>query len=172
MKMKCITIIVISLFLFVTTASKLQAQRKVFISGHGLYAAPVDNNFHHLYDYGLGVDGTIGVGRNKTFLTGTIGYTWFKSSGCGCTGDLSYIPLKIGVRHFVFSKTVYLHADAGVASVSASGVSSQAAFTADGGIGVKLAHLELQADYDGYSRSNPSGYASWIALKAGFSFGL
>ena len=37
---------------------------------------------------------------------------------------------------------------------------------------VKLGMFEAQLDYDGFSRNDPSGYASWIGIKAGINIGL
>jgi hypothetical protein len=47
-------------------------------------------------------------------------------------------------------------------------------FSGDVGVGVKFAAFEAQLDYDGFTRKSPepSGYASWIGIKAGFNLGL
>ena len=82
--------------------------------------------------------------------------------------------MKIGVRQYLLvAKILYVQADAGVASIhnKASG-STTSRFSGDVGAGVKLGPFEVGLSYDGFTRSDPSGYASWLAFKAGWRLGL
>lgn len=150
-----------------------QAQKLFFLFGHALYASPVEQSFKDGYKYGAGVEGGAGIGWKKTFITGTIGYTSFSNESGNTAGKVNLIPVKIGVRHYLLEKLLYLHGDLGIMSVKNEMMSSaQSKFSGDVGAGIKLGLLEVQLDYDGFSRSNPSGYNSWFALKAGFAIGL
>jgi hypothetical protein len=81
------------------------------------------------------------------------------------------VPVKVGVRRYVFAKMLFLHGDLGAGFIKENKIDYSATkVTGDIGVGLKLAGLELLADYDGFIGNNPSG--SWFALKAGFSFGL
>lgn len=111
---------------------------------------------------------------SKTFLTGTIGYSKFQHAVLNTAGGISYVPLKIGLRHYIFAKMLYIHADAGLGIISSTGNSSNGItkFSGDFGAGVKFGFFELQADYDGFNASNPASYASWVGIKTGFNVGL
>jgi hypothetical protein len=152
---------------------KLQAQRLFFLYAHGLYANPVDKNFKNNNNYGAGVEGGAAVGWGKTFIVGTIGYTSFSASDKNTAGSTSYVPMKVGLRQYVFSKFIYLHGDIGVGKIK-NDLYDYSPFSGDVGVGVKFAAFEAQLDYDGFTRKSPepSGYASWIGIKAGFNLGL
>jgi len=165
---------------FVINCGNLYAQHVGFVFGHALYAGPLDKNFSNNYNSGLGVEGGGGIGWNKTFLVGTIGYTNFfhksvtdgDSSGPYASGsDLHFIPIKVGLRQYIFMKTIYLHGDVGLGNIK-SKAASDTRFSGDIGAGIKFMHFEVQIDYDGFTRNNPSGYASWFGIKAGLEFGL
>lgn len=88
-------------------------------------------------------------------------------------GHFVLIPVKLGIRQYVFSKLIYLHGDLGIMNIKYKNAStSESKFSSDFGVGVKLTAFEVQLDYDGFSRSDPSGYAFWIGIKAGFAIGL
>jgi hypothetical protein len=157
--------------IFIAFCNKLNAQHLILLFGHGIYATPTDKNFKTGYNTGLGAEAGGGVGWNKTFIVGTIGYSHFFKEGENSAGDVNIVPLKAGLRQYVFSKLIYIHGDLGVDKIK-NKISSDSRFSADIGAGIKLPFFELQVDYDGYTRDNPSGFASWIGFKAGFSFGL
>ena len=152
-------------------SGRLQAQQFVFLFGHGVYGSPVDKNFKNNYTTGLGVEGGAAIGWNKTFIVGTIGYTSFSTADGTPGGSLSFVPFKAGIRQYLLSKLIYIHGDLGIASVK-NDLFYQKRFSGDIGAGVKLGLFEAQLDYDGFARSDPSGYASWFAIKAGFNIGL
>jgi hypothetical protein len=161
-------------------SNEVNAQHVGFVFGHALYAGPIDKNFSNNYNSGLGVEGGGGMGWNKTFIVGTIGYSNFFHKSISETdsvapyasgSDLHFIPLKVGLRQYIFLKTVYLHGDVGIANLKSKSASASR-FSGDVGAGVKFLHFEVQIDYDGFTRSEPTGYASWFSLKAGLEFGL
>lgn len=168
---KAVTILVICIML--TVYNTAHAQKLFFLFGHALYASPVEKDFKDAYKYGIGAEGGAGIGWKKTFITGTIGYTSFSAESVNAAGKVNSIPVKIGVRHYLLEKLLYVHGDLGIASVKNEIMSSaQTKFSGDIGTGVKLGGFEVQLDFDGFSRKDPSGYSSWIALKAGFAIGL
>ena len=163
----------IFILLFTSSSQKLQAQKLVFLFGHAVYDAPTGSFANH-YNYGLGVEGGVGVGLNKTFLTGTIGYTNFFDKSGSNAGDLKYVPIKVGLRHYLVTKLLFFNLNAGVASVDNKLMSGSARFTADAGLGAKLGPLDLGINYDGFAGTNgiSSGWNSWFSCKAGFRIGL
>ena len=150
-----------------------QAQKVFFVFAHGQYASPVQASFKNDYNFGVGAEagGGINLGK-KTFLTGTVGYTVFNAPSKEI-GNTIYIPMKLGVRkYFLPTNLLFVHADAGVANIKdKTNNSSSSRFSGDVGAGVKLGLFELGLAFDGFSREN-AGYASWLAFKAGWHFGL
>lgn len=174
---KISTLLVAIMFLLGASAN---AQRLVFLYAHGAYAAPLDKNFSNNFTTGLGAEGGAGIGWKKTFIVGTIGYTNFFHKNVALIdsvgptispSDLHYIPIKVGLRQYIFMKTIYLHGDVGLGNIKDK-YASDTRFSGDIGAGVKFAGFEVQLDYDGFTRKDPSGYASWIGVKAGFNIGL
>ncbi|MEX6686651.1 hypothetical protein QTN47_04055 [Danxiaibacter flavus] len=161
------------LLFFGFSMQKLNAQKLVFLFGHGIYDAPTGSMANY-YNYGLGVEGGVGIGLNKTFLTGTIGYTNFFNKSGSPAGDLKYVPIKVGLRHYLVTKLLFFNLNAGVASVDNKLMSGSARFTADAGLGAKVGPLDLGINYDGFAGTNgvSSGWNSWFSFKAGFRIGL
>jgi hypothetical protein len=157
--------------MLVAYCNNLNAQHLILLFGHGIYATPTDKNFKRGYNNGLGVEVGGGIGWNKTFIVGTIGYTHFFKEGDNSAGDAGIVPFKVGLRQYIFSKLIYIHADVGADKIK-NKISSDSRFSADIGAGIRLGLFELQLDYDGYARDDPSGFASWVGFKAGFAFGL
>jgi hypothetical protein len=152
----------------------VHGQKLIFIFAHVLYDVPVDSYFKNNYNYGAGVEGGAGIGTGRTFLVGTIGYSSFNTSSRNNSGTTSYVPIKGGIRHYLFvGKILFVNADAGVGLVK-NNVINATSFSGDLGLGVKLGPAEILAQYNGYTRSGVenSGYSSWIELKAGVRFGL
>ena len=94
-----------------------QARNRCFYFGHGVWANPSDKNFKDTHKTGLGVEGGGAIGWNKTFIVGTVGYSSFGADGSNTNGSLSYVPLKAGLRQYIFSKLIYIHGDLGIATV-------------------------------------------------------
>ncbi len=165
-------------FLIVLTticnAKSAEAQKLIFLFGHVLYAIPADQNFEKNYSSGFGVEGGIGLGTGRTFVVGTVGYSSFTAFDSNPYGKLSYLPIKVGIRHYLLvGKLLFINADAGV-GILQNGLYNGSRFSGDIGLGVKLGPLEVMVDYDGYAKSSGegSGYASWIGIKAGMTFGF
>jgi hypothetical protein len=165
--------IALSVIILAATAGT-HAQKLFFVFGHANYAAPLDANFKNKYGFGLGVEGGAGIGTGKTFFTGTIGYTYFDARRGTDAGNLTYVPMKFGIRQYILpGKLLFIHADLGVGVIKDKSTnSSNSRFSGDIGAGVKLGPMDLGVSYDGFSRSDPSGYASWISFKAGWRIGL
>src|SRR4051812_13525643 len=97
----------------VAYCDNLNAQHLVFIFGHGIYATPADKNFKNGYNTGLGAEAGGGIGWNKTFIVGTIGYSHFFKEDGNEAGDVNVVPFKAGLRQYVFSKLIFIHGDLG-----------------------------------------------------------
>ena len=163
-----------ALLLITGLYSGTQAQKLFFVFAHGQYATPVQTSFKNDYNFGLGAEAGVGIGfGTKTFLTGTVGYTVFDAKSDEVK-NITYVPMKVGLRrYFLPANLIFIHADAGVGHIKDKTTnSSYSRFTADVGAGVKLGPFEVGVAYDGFSRDGSSGYASWLAFKAGWRFGL
>ncbi|WP_207514650.1 hypothetical protein [Longitalea luteola] len=160
-------------FMLVASRYDAQAQKLFFVFAHGQYAAPVQTSFKNDYNFGLGAEAGVGIGPGKTKLVGTVGYTVFDAKS-GEVGNITYVPVKVGVRrYFLPGNLLFLHADAGIGHIKDKTTnSSYSRFTADVGAGAKLGPFEVGVAYDGFKRVGSSGYASWLAFKAGWRFGL
>lgn len=168
------TLMVMAILLIAGLYSGVQAQKLFFAFAHGQYASPVQTSFRNDYNYGAGAEGGVGVKvGKKEFLTGTVGYTVFNSPSKEL-GNITYVPMKIGLRkYFLPTNLLFVHVDAGVGNIKDKTTnSSYSRFTADAGAGVKLGPFEMGLAYDGFTRKGSSGYASWVAFKAGWRFGL
>jgi hypothetical protein len=152
------------------TAAK--AQKLFFIFAHGQYSSPVQTSFKDNYGYGLGGEVGAAIGANKTFFTGTVGYSFFDARSGTEGGNLTIIPMKLGIRRYILpAKLIYLHADAGVANIKVKGSDTRTSgFTADVGAGVKLGPMELGVAYDGFNYEG--SFRSFVAFKAGWRIGL
>lgn len=160
------------LAILITTGlfSGVQAQKLFFVFLHGQYLTPTDKDFKNGYNFGAGAEGGAGVGLGKTFITGTVGYSVFDAKE---GSNLTMVPMKLGLRHyFLPMNLIYIHADAGVAKLKVKGSDSFSRFTGDVGAGVKLGPLEAGLAYEGFSKKDPDGGASWLAVKVGWRIGL
>lgn len=175
MKQIFIYTLIICLLAFTGLFNRLHAQNLFFLFGHAQYSAPVDKNFKENYNLGAGIEGGGGFGVNRTFLTATTGYSFFNARHGKGVGNLSYVPLKIGIRQYILPlKLVFIHADAGVAFLNSSSMGAEKRFAADIGAALNLKAFELGAAYEGFTRpgSETSGFSSWIGFKVGWRFGL
>jgi hypothetical protein len=174
MKYSIRSLMVVAMLLIAGLYSRVQAQKLFFAFAHGQYASPVQSSFKNDYNYGAGVEGGLGIGfGSKTFLTGTVGYTVFNSPSKE-VGNITYVPMKVGLRRYLLpGNLLFIHADAGVGKIKdKTNNSNYSSFTADVGAGAKLGPFEIGVAYDGFKRQGSSGYASWVAFKAGWRFGL
>jgi hypothetical protein len=148
------------------------AQKLFFLFAHGQYSSPAQTSFKNSYGYGLGGEVGAGIGANKTFFTGTIGYTFFDARSGREAGNITIVPMKLGIRHYLLpGKLIFIHADAGVARINDKGSDIQTSnFTADVGGGVKLGPMEIGVAYDGFQFAG--AFRSFVAFKAGWRIGL
>lgn len=156
--------------------NNLQAQKLFFLFVHGTYANPADNGL--MGDYKIGLGGELGAGVKligKTYGTATIGYDKFLDRDQpNRPGNMNIVPVRFGLRqNFLPLNILYIHADVGSASVK-NNLTDGSRFNGSFGAGVKLGPLEAQLDYEtmGRKSSDPSGSNHWIAIKAGWRFGL
>lgn len=162
------------LFLVYTQA---HAQKLFFGFGHVVYAQPSGKALSAQYAGGVG--GEIGAGVkiiNKTYATGTLGYTYFfdKANLAQQPGDLHYVPVRLGIRQGLLPMNIlFAHADFGTASVK-NKLTDGTRFTGSVGVGAKLTTFDLSLDYEffGRKKTDPAGANSWIGFKAGFRLGL
>jgi hypothetical protein len=167
------SLMVMAMMLIAGLYSGVQAQKLFFAFAHGQYASPVQNSFKNDYNYGVGAEGGVGIGFGaKTFLTGTVGYTVFNSPSKE-VGNITYVPMKVGLRRYLLpGNLLFVHADAGIGKIKdKTDNSSYSRFSADIGAGAKLGPFEIGVAYDGFARKD-EGYATWLAFKAGWRFGL
>lgn len=167
------SLMVAAVLLMAARYNNAQAQKLFFVFAHGQYATPVQASFKNDYNFGLGAEAGIGIGPGKTKLVGTVGYTVFDAKS-GKVGNITYVPMKVGLRrYFLPGNILFLHADAGIGHIKDKTTnSSYSRFTADVGAGAKLGPFEVGVAYDGFKRAGADGYASWLAFKAGWRFGL
>jgi len=153
------------------------AQKLFFLFGHLAYENPGNNGIMQSYKYGIG--GEVGGGIklfNKTYATGTLGYSSFgqDKSANPRPGRMSYVPVRFGLRqNFLPLNLLFLHADVGTARVK-NDLTSGSRFTGSFGVGGKLGPIEAQIDYElmGKKDADPKGGNGWVAFKAGWRFGL
>jgi hypothetical protein len=81
--------------------------------------------------------------------------------------------MKVGLRRYLLpGNLLFVHADAGIGKIKdKTDNSSYSRFSADIGAGAKLGPFEIGVAYDGFARKD-AGYATWLAFKAGWRFGL
>jgi opacity protein-like surface antigen len=163
------------LFLSFHTA---QAQRLFFIAAHAGYNAPSGATFSDAYNFGLGAEAIGGIGWGGTFITGTLGYNWFKATSSYKNelggGNMSSTPIKLGLRQYIFARLLYLKIDGGVAYTQ-SKLKNASRFTADAGVGAKLAGFDLGLDFNTLNYGVPGTdkkWNNWVGFKAGWHFGL
>jgi hypothetical protein len=151
------------------TCINVKAQHLVFLYGHAIYGTPVEKSFKDGYNTGIGVEAGAGVGWKKTFIVGTVGFTNFFHESGNPAGDFRYVPVKGGIRQYIFLKNIYVHGDLGLGNIKTK-EGSDSRFSGDIGAGVKFTGFEAQLDYNTITGKSPA--ASWIEFKAGFAIGL
>ncbi len=160
----------VATFLMMLCVTNLHAQMKrpgLMVGGNLQYAQP-KGNFSNAYNYGLGAETFGGIGFGKTFVVGTIGISHFKA-GAANAENITYTPVKGGIRQFIIGKQLFVNADIGVATVKTKEL-KESRFTRGIGAGVRLLGLEASVYYDGWKSINTSGFSNNMAIKVGTSF--
>ena len=160
-----------SLFFLLGIIAGAQIKKpEITAGGYLLYARP-KGDFKEAYNFGGGGEVFGGAGLGKTFIIGTAGFSAFASRSGAHSGTLTYVPLKIGLKHYLFKKIVFVNADLGIAAVKNKNFSASR-FTRGIGFGGKLFGLEAALYYDGWKNKNAPGFSNSINIKAGWSFSL
>lgn len=142
----------------------------IILGGYLLYAKP-QGDFNKAYNFGGGGEVFGGAGLGKTFIIGTAGFSAFKLKSGIRSGTLTYVPLKMGLRQYLFKKIVFVNADLGIALVKNNDFNASR-FIRGIGFGAKLLGLEAGLYYDGWKNKNVPGFSNNIDFKAGWSFSL
>ena len=142
----------------------------ITLGGYLIYAGP-KGDFKKAYNFGAGGEVFGGIGLGKTFIIGTAGFSAFKTQSGIRSGTLTYIPLKIGLKHFIFRKLLFINADLGKAIVKNNNFNERR-FTRGIGFGAKLLGLEAGLYYDGWKNKNAPGFSNSVNIKAGWSLSL
>jgi hypothetical protein len=185
MKQKQFSIIALIVFTLFC-AGTIHAQNN-FVFIHGLGGIPLDQSSKNYYNAGFGGEAGVGISLTKTtYFVPSIGYTSFSGKGAIVRNSNdtitvpseSYIPLKVGIRQYLKSKTVFFDGDLGVGFVSNSVPTQQtpnpssSRFAADIGAGVILGNLELGLNFDTFQEPKPDGWSGWLVFKAGWNIKL
>lgn len=141
----------------------------VMVGGNLQYAKP-SGDFRNTHNYGLGAEAFAGVGLGKTFLVGTIGISSFHST-VNEVGNITYIPMKLGVRQFLFGRTLFVNADLGSGKVKVNG-NSDKRFLVGFGAGARFLGVEAQVYFDGWKNQNSTAFSNSMLFKVGTSLVL
>ncbi len=143
----------------------------LIVGGNLMYAKP-SSDFSNTHSYGIGAEAYGGLGWGKTFVTATAGIGSFKSSTPEA-GNITYTPLKVGVRRFLLGKLIFANTDIGIAFLKDKQTgANKTRFTRGVGAGVRFMGLEGSLYYDGWKSINQSGYSNSLNFKLGMSFAL
>lgn len=130
------------------------------------------------YKLALGADARLQYDLTKRYsITLTTGYTnLFVSESDG--KDLGFIPVKAGLKAFVWNDQFYLTGEAGAAFAVTNGY-NQTSFLVSPGIGYATKYIDISARYEHYSdfpTINNDGSASQgmgqVALRLAYGFKL
>lgn len=158
------------LFLMTGTARAQFKKPGITLGGYLVYAMPI-GEFEKTYNYGGGGEVFGGAGFGKTYITVTAGYSAFKAHSRIHSGTLTYAPVKIGLKHFIFRRLLFINADLGRATVK-NKTFNEALFTRGIGAGVKLLGIEAALYYDGWKNKNAGSFSNSMQVKAGWSISL
>jgi len=165
------TAISFSLFFMAADAAKAQVQKPgITLGAYLIYAKPT-GDFKEAYNFGGGGEVYGGAGLGKTFIIVTAGLSAFKPQPDMHSGTLTYVPVKIGLKHYVFRKLLFINADLGRAVVKNKNF-NESRFTRGFGFGAKLLGLQAALYYDGWKNVHASGFSNSMNIKIGWSISL
>lgn len=154
----------------VDAQSVLMKKPGIILGADIIYSMP-KGNFNTTYEFGLGGELLGGVGFGSTYLTGSIGITGYNSRP-EYPNNLTVIPIKAGLRKYLFFKKIFVNADLGQSTLKFNKTSSKA-FTAGFGGGVRLLGFEVSLYYNTFKNNagyTKSGFSNNVQLKAGWNF--
>jgi hypothetical protein len=158
------------LAMFAVLSNHAEAQIKrpgILLGGNLMYSAP-KGDFASNYKGGVGGEVIGGIGLGKTYLVGTLGYSRFLSKANA--RDITYKPMKIGVRQFILGRQIFINADIGNARIKdKTENTTENHFTRGFGGGVKLAGIEAALYYDGWKNANSSTFSNSLQFKLGWN---
>lgn len=157
------------LFFFVLAHVHTSAQKsETFIGGNLLYAFP-SSVFKTGYKHGTGIEASLGFGKSKVYLIGTVGYQSYKAQSTNPYGKITVIPVKAGLR-FYPAKTVFLTGNAGAGFLKDEVMSSRKSrFMYDAGIGFHFFLPQISVHYEAWKKQNSPGYTTAVLVKMGFA---
>jgi hypothetical protein len=161
----------IAVLIGVLVSLSVSAQIKtpgIIIGGDLFYAKP-SGKFTNTHNYGYGAEAFAGASLGKTYLVATVGTANFKAFNEG-DGDISYTPIKAGVRRYFLLKKIFINADAGVAILKNKTTNETERRLLRGvGAGVRLFGFEGGVYYDGWKALNTSGFSNSVQWKVGYA---
>ena len=165
-----IALFCLTVFMMTKTAHAQISKPGITVGGHLIYAKP-KGGFAEAYNFGGGGEVFGGIGLGNTFLIATAGWSKFAAHSDNHLGGLTYAPIKIGLKHFLLRKLLFINADIGSATVK-NKLFNQSRFTRGIGVGAKLLGLEAALYYDGWKNVNAGGFSNSLNVKFGWSFTL
>ena len=164
------SICLLFIFLLNETLEAQLSKPGITLGGNLMYTKP-KGNFAESYKSGGGGEVFGGVGFGKTYVVATAGLSKFNTQSGLHTGTLTYTPLKVGLKHFLFKKILFVNADIGKAIVK-NRIFKESRFTRGFGVGAKLLSLEAALYYDGWKNVNARGFSNTLDFKVGWSLSL
>lgn len=165
------TAISLSLFFIAADTAKAQVPKpEITLGSYLIYAKPT-GDFKKAYSFGGGGEVYGGAGLGKTFIIVTAGVRAFKPQSGVHSGTLTYVPVTIGIKHYVFRKLLFINADLGRAAVKNKNF-NESRFTRGFGFGAKLLGLQAAIYYDGWKNVHASGFSNSMNIKVGWSISL
>jgi hypothetical protein len=165
----------IAMFISSITVVKAKAQIKrphVLFGASASYYTP-KGAFANSYKLGLGGEVFGGIGVGKTYLVATLGAANFFGDKENSYGNLTYKPIKVGIRQFLFSNKIFVNGEMGVGYVKDKTMTnSENKLTAGFGAGVRFLGLEGGVYYNGWKALHDAGFSNNMQVKVGWSMTL
>ena len=163
------------LFVFASISMVKAQAPKALVYGNFTITTPQGADFTKNFGSGSGGEIGGGIGIGKTMIIGSTGYVNYLATTNNTTlGDLTVIPIKVGVRRYLVGK-LFVNGQIGTAIENYSkGSANGSNFLYEVGAGVKIIRLiELGVAYTGYqSAATPIINYNSLLFKVGFSVKL
>ena len=157
------------LFLLVITLQNVNAQKQKanrdrhYFSVMPEVVAPL-GAFDDGYYGGAGINGIIHYKwlKNRAEVQLIAGYERFKPKKGNIFGDITTIPLKMGLLQMI-SKQFYLYGRVGVLGVKDQKSSFSTRFSTDAGLGLSLKKMALDIGFHGWLRKSGGGFTNYFS---------